>query len=375
MYIYLISCDAFREKSLGKIGSTENPLSRICGINTMLPPNQKPSFDIVYDGIWKTNATTRDELYIQEIEAHRHFATYRLRRSIKDDTEWFDFNGKVPYDVVSEYMKTMPWMIKEVKIEELYPNKGAPGSVHRTFHHTRRQYQEMGTTHRPISWNDIIRIEEDQANDIYNKIKMGQATHEMIWSHKQFIFREALKHRLEQEDSHEAEENMRELWERFYMTQNEECFWNIYLEKHLTEEELVLLENKKSERARRYYIMNHQDKIPQRQRAIKEFLGILGMKHSQEHVIFSDQRLEEITLVLGQHIRRLLNELNMRQCRYKNDIWGKSNTIDMIRSVMRQWACNKIDISLCRIRVTDKKYRKRVYIIEINKENTLWDRI
>ena len=369
MYIYLITCEAFRQKSLGKIGSTENPQMRMNGMITMCPPNQTPSFDLVYDGIWKTNASTREELYIYEMETHRYFSKFRMRRAIKDDTEWFDFKGGSPYEIVSEFMKTAPWMVKQVTMTELYPRR-----LSCTMYHIRRRYHQLDEKNvQPIPWKDIVLIQEEQAKEIYRKIEYAESTHEMIWSHKQFIFREALNKVWTHKDPMDAEKHMSELWDRFYMKQDETRFWNIYFEKYLTDDELIELDSKTSEKARNYLIMNYQTNIPKRQKAMKEFLAIMGMKHSQEHITIQHHKILELEPILREQNKRIISELGFRQLEIPSDTWRASNVIDCIKVILSRWGASTFNITFSRNRMKDTGKQKHVYTMDINNGNILWD--
>jgi hypothetical protein len=68
MNIYLASSPVFRTMSLGKIGCTKEPYGRRSNYLTGCPPGLIPSYDIDYDGVWETMATTEDELVEYEDE-------------------------------------------------------------------------------------------------------------------------------------------------------------------------------------------------------------------------------------------------------------------------------------------------------------------
>lgn len=119
MYIYLASNTAFRKLSIGKIGYTENLYGRRSTYLTGCPPNQTPSQDIDYDLVVETTATTRDELYDFEDEVHDKFNANRLIRETPGDSEWFDFQGKNPYDEVMRFMETSGWVKRYVPLSEI----------------------------------------------------------------------------------------------------------------------------------------------------------------------------------------------------------------------------------------------------------------
>ena len=63
MNIYLASSPVFRALFLGKLGCTEEPYGRRSTYLTGCPPGLTPSYDIDYEGMWETTATTKEELF------------------------------------------------------------------------------------------------------------------------------------------------------------------------------------------------------------------------------------------------------------------------------------------------------------------------
>lgn len=135
MYIYLASSPFFRTLFYGKIGSTQEPYGRRSTYLTGCPPGGTPSYDIEYDSVWETTATTRDELYEYEEEVHAHFLKYRMMREIPSDSEWFNFKGRTPYDVVKPFMDARPWIKRQIPLSEIAPPK-------RLSRYMRKQYQK-----------------------------------------------------------------------------------------------------------------------------------------------------------------------------------------------------------------------------------------
>lgn len=135
MNIYLASSPVFRALFLGKIGCTEEPYGRRSTYLTGCPPGLTPSYDIDYEGMWETTATTRDELFEYEDEVHNHFLKYRMKREIPGDSEWFNFQGGSPYDAVKAFMETRPWVKRQIPLSEIAPPK-------RLSRYMRRQYQK-----------------------------------------------------------------------------------------------------------------------------------------------------------------------------------------------------------------------------------------
>jgi len=154
MNIYLASSPVFRAMSLGKIGCTEEPYGRRSTYLTGCPPGLTPSYDIDYDGIWETIATTRDELFEYEDEVHNYFLKYRMMREIPGDSEWFNFNGTIPYDIVKSFMDTRIWVKRQIPLSEITPPK-------RPLRYMRKQ------THKNLSYLKV----HAKRNDVLNSLQ------------------------------------------------------------------------------------------------------------------------------------------------------------------------------------------------------------
>jgi hypothetical protein len=85
--------------------------------------------------MWETTATTSEELFEHEDEVDNHFLKYRMMREIPGDSEWFNFQGRSPYDVVKTFMETRPWVKRQIPLSEIAPPK-------RLSRYMRRQYQK-----------------------------------------------------------------------------------------------------------------------------------------------------------------------------------------------------------------------------------------
>ena len=109
--------------SLGKIGCSTNVYSRKYTYRTGCPPGLTPSYDIDYDGVWETTATTQEELFDYEEEVHNHFLKYRMMRHIPGDSEWFNFQGRSPIDIVQPYMASRSWVKRLVPVLDMKPSK------------------------------------------------------------------------------------------------------------------------------------------------------------------------------------------------------------------------------------------------------------
>jgi superfamily II DNA or RNA helicase len=103
---------------------TENLYGRRSTYQTSCPPGLMPySHDIDYDVVWETDALTRDDLFHYEDILHNQFIKWRMMRNIPGDSEWFDFKGHSPVEIIREFMKTMPWVKREVPLSEITPLK------------------------------------------------------------------------------------------------------------------------------------------------------------------------------------------------------------------------------------------------------------
>ncbi len=134
MFIYLASSPVFRALCLGKLGCTEEPYGRRSTYLTGCPPGLTPSQDIDYDAIWETNATNREELFDYEDEVHNQFLKYRMMRDKPGDSEWFNFQGKIPYDEVSRFMESRPWVKRRVPLSEITPPKRSSRYLRKQYH-------------------------------------------------------------------------------------------------------------------------------------------------------------------------------------------------------------------------------------------------
>lgn len=134
MNIYIASSSVFRTMSIGKIGCTKEPYGRRSNYLTGCPPGLTPSYDIDYDGIWETIATTEDELFEYEDEVHNRFLKYRMMREIPGDSEWFNFQGNIPYDIVKSFMDSRSWVKRQIPISEITPPKRISRYMRKQYH-------------------------------------------------------------------------------------------------------------------------------------------------------------------------------------------------------------------------------------------------
>ena len=100
-----------------------------------MPPGLTPSYDIEYEGVWETTATTKDKLFDYEDEVHNYFLKYRMMREIPGDSEWFNFQGNNPYDIVKSFMDSRTWVKRQLSLSEIKPPK-------RSLRYLRKQYHK-----------------------------------------------------------------------------------------------------------------------------------------------------------------------------------------------------------------------------------------
>jgi superfamily II DNA or RNA helicase len=120
--------------SLGKIGYTTEPYGRRSTYLTGCPPGLTPSYDIEYDGMWETIATMKEELEEYEDEVHNYFLKYRMMREIPGDSEWFNFQGIIPYDIVKAFMESRIWVKRQIPLSEITPPKRLSRYMRKHYH-------------------------------------------------------------------------------------------------------------------------------------------------------------------------------------------------------------------------------------------------
>jgi superfamily II DNA or RNA helicase len=91
----------------------------------------RPGDEHQYYGLWRTKATSRDELRSMEMKTHSHFRESRLRRSNGADTEWFN----IPFDTIANFLTNADFtacripneLIADIK-EKAQRNKSSPAN-------------------------------------------------------------------------------------------------------------------------------------------------------------------------------------------------------------------------------------------------------
>jgi len=206
-----------------------------------------------------------------------------------------------------------------------------------------------------LQWDNIDDV--SIADEIFDAMKRGEATTEEIVCYKKATFRS-------QFTVSTTEEDLKRWWERFYETGQERRFWNVVRERRWTVTDVV-----RDEAMKRYGIMT-TDSITERQ-TMERFLGLLGMKHSQESMVLSAERLAELAGPLEAAEKELREGMGLRMGRKKGE-WKVSNTIDLITVLLETWGGSTVE-SIVNKRKVEKK-AVRSYSLTIN-PNTMWDNI
>jgi hypothetical protein len=209
-----------------------------------------------------------------------------------------------------------------------------------------------------LMWDNIDSISSEVADNISKAMKHGEATMEDILCYKKLRFCSEMRPDC-------SEEDLKSWWGRFYESGCESRFWNVVLEKRMTVTDLA-----RSEALKRYGIMSG-DSIKKRE-TLESFLKIVGMTHSQEEILISSEKLDEIGIQLSKIEKELREGLRLRASRSKGE-WKVANTIDLIRVILEEWGCGTVESKEKRFRKEGKIVRE--YSLTINKDNTVWKNI
>jgi len=209
-----------------------------------------------------------------------------------------------------------------------------------------------------LFWENIADIYSDAVFDIQKLMKRGEASSEEILQYKKASFRAQFATGCNEED-------LECWWNKFFTTDSEARFWNIVREKRWTVSDIV-----RSEATKRYAIMSGES-IKERE-TLERFLGIIGMRHSQEEIVITPERLEKIGGELCKIDGELRRGLGLRATRSKGE-WKTKNTIDLITVILESWGRSSVETIEKRNRKNGKIIRD--YSLQINKNNTIWDKI
>jgi hypothetical protein len=209
-----------------------------------------------------------------------------------------------------------------------------------------------------LKWNNIDDIDYCLAEDIHKAIKRGEASSEDILRRKKYIFRQQFVAEC-------SEEEMEQFWIRFFEGEHEKQFWNIIHEKNWTIDDVA-----RNEAVKRYALMSGSS-IKERE-TIERFLKIVGMKHSQEDILISAEKLDEIGAGLSKIEKDIREGLGVRKTERKGE-WKVANTIDLIKLVLETWGCGVVESILSRPRINGKQVKQ--YTLKINSNNQLWSKL
>jgi hypothetical protein len=211
---------------------------------------------------------------------------------------------------------------------------------------------------KKLEWDNIDDISQDVVEHLVDMMKRGEATSDEIASYKKALFRSQF--------ISATEEELKAWWGRFYETGHEGRFWNVVKERRTTVADMA-----RDEAAKRYGIMT-TGSITERQ-TMERFLGLLGMKHSQESTVLSAERLAELAGPLEAAEKELREGMGLRTTQRKTKEWKVGNTIDLITVMLETWGGSIVESVVNRKKIQNKTVR--YYSLDINPNSTIWDNI
>ena len=206
-----------------------------------------------------------------------------------------------------------------------------------------------------LMWDNIDTIDPSLADDISKAMKRGEASAEDILCYKKWRFSSEFSNDC-------SEEDLKAWWARFYESGCEGRFWNVVMEKRMTISDLA-----RTEATKRYGIMSG-DSVKKRE-TLERFLKIVGMRNSQEEIVISPERLDEVSIELSKVEKELREGLGLRASRSKSKEWKVANTIDLITVILDAWGCGTVESKVKQCRKDGKIIR--TYSLQINKDNKL----
>lgn len=120
-YLYIVSCPAYADQGICKIGCTTNPHSRLQAYFTSYPPEVLP-YDIHYYGLWEIQAEDEEDMKYKEGIVHDEFYSVRKRRDIS--SEWFQIDNFLT--VVGTFIESCSFTTAKVNFQELPRKKRSP---------------------------------------------------------------------------------------------------------------------------------------------------------------------------------------------------------------------------------------------------------
>jgi superfamily II DNA or RNA helicase len=113
-YLYVVSCPAYADQGVFKIGCTEKPRSRLQTYLTSYPPALLP-YDIHYYGLWEIEADDHEDMIYKEGIIHDEFYSSRKKRDIS--SEWFQLKNFL--EVVGTFIESCDFTKKKVNFDDL----------------------------------------------------------------------------------------------------------------------------------------------------------------------------------------------------------------------------------------------------------------
>ena len=203
------------------------------------------------------------------------------------------------------------------------------------------------------SWDDISELTSDQAKEIRHLIMRGEADRSDKLAYKKFTFQSQFVYLC-------SESIMRAIWE-----DRMDTFWNVVMEKRLTMEGMLAVEARK-----RFAIMSTQQ--IKRRETMERFLAMVGMRFSQEYVVFSHDRLVELGVVLEPAEAELRAGLALRASQRKTKEWKVRNTIDLIQLILEEWGGSVVRSESKTVK--KNKTTEKNHTLYVN-ETSYWDKI
>jgi len=209
-----------------------------------------------------------------------------------------------------------------------------------------------------LEWGEICDITHNDAEKLCITIQIGNADKIEKWQHHKYVFR--------QQFVDDMDENViAGYWEKFVLLRKTEKFWNVVTEKRMSLEDMVQRE------ARYRFAPMAAQRIAQRE-AIRQFMGIIGLAHSQQEAVLSHETLVQVGAALCAAEVELREGMGLRASRRKGE-WRIGNTIDLIRVMLEEWGGGTMRSETKQVRTTEQTIRE--YTVYLNENNTLWDSI
>jgi len=209
-----------------------------------------------------------------------------------------------------------------------------------------------------VDYENIADITYEHAKEIQQAIYKGEADRSDKWLYQKFAFRGQF------EDSVEYSA-FKGFWEKFVMTREMEKFWNVALEKRMSFEDMVRRD------ARFRFAPMAATRIKRRE-AMRRFMGIIGLAHSQQEATLSHEMLVEMGAALCAEEVELRTGMGLRASQRKGE-WKMGNTIDLIRVMLEEWGGGTVRCAAKTKKV--KNTTEKHFTLYLNENNTFWDSI